>query len=99
MEWTPTANQYAVSFGNHVLEEAYTNQEYLQRLKPYLNTLSSDASAPKPVRDKAGNEDAALSELIAAQTEFILAMEQLEESAIQERPPAERLIKRRIRRK
>ena len=99
MEWTPTANQYAVSFGNHVLEEAYTNQEYLQRLKPYLTTLSSDESAPKPVRDKAGNADATLNEMIAAQTKFILAMEQFEESANQEMPPAERLIKRRIRRK
>ena len=99
MEWTPTANEYAISFGNHVLEEAYTNQEYLQRLKPYLTTLSSDASAPKPVKDKAGNEDAALSELIADQTKFILAMEQFEESTNQEMPLYERLINRGIRRK
>ena len=75
MEWTPTANEYAVSFGNHILEEAYTNQEYLQRLKPYLTTPSSDESAPKPVKDKARNTDAVLTEMIAAQTKFILAME------------------------
>ena len=66
MEWTPTANEYAVSFGNHILEEAYTNQEYLQHLNPYLTTPSSNESAPKPVRDKAGNQHAALSEMIAS---------------------------------